>query len=441
MPQFLIHRGTSFCREYVFSNVDCLLLGRARANDIHLPDSSRRVSRCHAAIVRLAPRSESYFLRDLGSFRGTSVSGKPVFQHVLREGDVIEIADFELIYSVHEPASQDLSPLRVVSRTLERDAFDQSTAFFTHGGVQRDLNLTSEQKEVMESLLQATHRRLARKELLVHTLPAITQVNGATRGFVTAFRSDSEGVFDVLGRVGMSPRDQIEITDGTFVEALLRGRPVLENRVLLAPIFDQDVVTGFVALERPDSAGPFTPAEVAFVVLLGRIAASRTHTAASRGRNGGSKESALVDWPVAMIGRSEPMQALCQQIKEAAHTETNILLQGESGVGKELVAQAIHEVSRYASGPFLARNCAAITESLAEAEIFGHAPRSGIAGADAEGAPGWFEQALNGTLFLDEIHGLNLALQDKFLRVLQERSMAGARSPRHTNQGSGGCRN
>jgi transcriptional regulator with PAS, ATPase and Fis domain len=112
-----------------------------------------------------------------------------------------------------------------------------------------------------------------------------------------------------------------------------------------------------------------------------------------------------------------------QQILQAARAGTNILLQGESGVGKELVALAIHEAGRYASGPFLARNCAAITETLAEAEIFGHAPRSGIAGADAEGAPGWFEQAMNGTLFLDEVHALTLGLQDKFLRVLQEKEV------------------
>jgi DNA-binding NtrC family response regulator len=357
----------------------------------------------------------------LGSLRGTRVSGQSVFQHILREGDVIEIADYELIYSVHEPGLQDLSPLRVVSRSPEGAGLDQNTAYLTNREFQREINFTEAQKEVVDSLLQATHRRMVGKNLLVQMLPAIARTSGAVRGFVTTFRSGDAGAFDVLGRMGMSPRDQIEITDAGFVQTLLGGLPVLEERVLLSPIFDHDVVTGFFAIERPEFADPFTPEETAFAVLLGRLAASRVHGSTWRGRSAG--DSTVWEWPAAMIGRSVPIQALCQQIKEAAGSEANVLVEGESGVGKELVARAIHEAGRYAPGPFLARNCAAITESLAEAEIFGHAARSGIAGADPEGAPGWFEQALNGTLFLDEIHGLNLALQDKFLRVLQEKEV------------------
>jgi len=94
-------------------------------------------------------------------------------------------------------------------------------------------------------------------------------------------------------------------------------------------------------------------------------------------------------------------------------------VRGETGTGKELVARAIHYESARARGPFLAANCATITESLAEMEILGYAPNCGIFGARKEGSPGWFELADGGTLFLDEVQALTPALQDKFLRVLE----------------------
>ena len=80
-----------------------------------------------------------------------------------------------------------------------------------------------------------------------------------------------------------------------------------------------------------------------------------------------------------------------------------VLLTGESGVGKELAAREIHRLSPRASEPFVAINCAAIPETLLESELFGYAPRSGIAGADPAGRAGRFEQADGGHLFLDEI--------------------------------------
>lgn len=422
MPQLLIHRGTSFCREYYFSNADCLLIGRTRANDIHLPDASHRVSRCHAAIVRLALGSESYFIRDLGSLRGVRIAGKAVFQHVLREGDTIEIADFELIYSAREPATQEHSPLRVVSKLLNDDTLNQDTMSLTGHEIKRELNYSEAQKEVIDSLLQATRQRAAGRDMLVKMLPAITRVTAARKGFAGIFRPQIEGTFDVLCRSGMSPGDQIEITDANFAEILLRGQPLLEGHTILAPIFDRDAVMGFFGLERPGTSPSFTQSDVTFVLMAGRMAASRDHVGtARRGRN--IFGYAALEWPAEIVGRSRLVQELRQQIDDAALSDTNVLIQGESGVGKELVARAIHSAGRNASGPFIARNCAAITESLAEAEIFGHVARSGIAGADVEGAPGWFEQAAHGALFLDEIQGLGLTIQDKFLRVLQEKEV------------------
>jgi len=118
------------------------------------------------------------------------------------------------------------------------------------------------------------------------------------------------------------------------------------------------------------------------------------------------------------------MAEISKQIEAAAGTDMNVLILGETGTGKELVARAIHRQGSHSNGPFIARNCGQTTETLAEAEIFGYAPKSGIAGANPQGAKGWFEEADGGALLLDEVHRLTPAMQDKFLRVLQDKAVS-----------------
>ena len=119
-----------------------------------------------------------------------------------------------------------------------------------------------------------------------------------------------------------------------------------------------------------------------------------------------------------LTGRAAAMQKLYRQIDKLAPTEASVLIQGESGTGKELVARALHRLSRRRDGPFVAVNCGAIPEGLAEAEFFG-AERGAFTGAVAS-RDGYFAQASGGTLFLDEVGELPLTLQPKLLRALQE---------------------
>jgi transcriptional regulator with GAF, ATPase, and Fis domain len=121
----------------------------------------------------------------------------------------------------------------------------------------------------------------------------------------------------------------------------------------------------------------------------------------------------------AMVGDSPPMQVVFDRIRKAAPADSTVLILGETGTGKELAARAIHDNSRRARGPFLAVNCAALTEALLESELFGH-ERGAFTGAVAL-KRGKFEIAHGGTLFLDEVGELAPALQAKLLRVLQAR--------------------
>ena len=120
-----------------------------------------------------------------------------------------------------------------------------------------------------------------------------------------------------------------------------------------------------------------------------------------------------------LIGRSKPMRQLYQLIKSVAPTDANVLITGENGSGKEVVATAIHESSKRAKGPFIKVNCAAIPTELIESELFGH-KRGAFTGA-VNDKQGLMELANNGTLLLDEIGDLTPNLQVKLLRVLQDR--------------------
>ena len=122
-----------------------------------------------------------------------------------------------------------------------------------------------------------------------------------------------------------------------------------------------------------------------------------------------------------MVGDSPAMAHLRQQVSLAAPTNGRVLVLGDNGTGKELVARLIHQSSRRKNGPFIEVNCAAIPEELIESELFGHV-RGAFTGAVAD-KPGRFEQANNGTIFLDEIADMSLKTQAKVLRVLQEQVM------------------
>ncbi|MBN4055634.1 nitric oxide reductase transcriptional regulator NorR, partial [bacterium AH-315-K03] len=118
-----------------------------------------------------------------------------------------------------------------------------------------------------------------------------------------------------------------------------------------------------------------------------------------------------------ILGNSKVMETLKQEIKLVAPSDLTVLIQGETGVGKELVAQSIHRLSQRANQAMVTINCAALTQSLAESELFGH--EAGAFTGAIKSRPGKFELADGGTLFLDEIGELPMAIQSKLLRALQ----------------------
>jgi len=125
--------------------------------------------------------------------------------------------------------------------------------------------------------------------------------------------------------------------------------------------------------------------------------------------------------PEGIVARSHSMQTVLDLARRVAKVDATVLITGESGVGKERIARLVHDESSRALGPFIAVNCGAISETLLESELFGHA-RGAFTGATAD-RPGLFEAANHGTLLLDEIGEVSPAMQVKLLRVLQEREV------------------
>ncbi len=136
--------------------------------------------------------------------------------------------------------------------------------------------------------------------------------------------------------------------------------------------------------------------------------------------------------PGGLVGRHPAMLAVYKTIGAVSATRAAVLLQGETGTGKELIARTIHENSAEAGHPFIGVNCAAVPETLLESTLFGHV-RGAFTGASAD-RRGPFELAGRGTIFLDEIGDTSLALQAKLLRVLEEREFypVGSEQPRRT---------
>lgn len=131
----------------------------------------------------------------------------------------------------------------------------------------------------------------------------------------------------------------------------------------------------------------------------------------------------------ALVFEDPVSQRLLKQIERIAPSDATVLIIGETGTGKELVARHIHELSKRSNNAFGALNCAALNENLIESELFGH-EKGAFTGALTD-KQGWFESANKGSLFLDEVGDLPMALQVKLLRVLQEKEVVrvGSRQP------------
>lgn len=219
----------------------------------------------------------------------------------------------------------------------------------------------------------------------------------------------------------LAEKEKIDlVVSDVNLEANQSGLDLLKDLRTQCPVI---LVTGFGTLDSAveaarEGAWDFIskPFKVQEVVAIARRALE--HDPKNANSNRGADQLSARYEQGGLLGRSPVMIGLYKEIARVAPTRSTILIAGESGAGKELVARSIHQHSTRSAGPFVAINCGALTETLLEAELFGHV-RGAFTGAVSD-RKGLWEQAGGGTLFLDEVGETSPAFQVKLLRALQE---------------------
>ena len=376
------------------------IIGRDPGVDIPLND--RAISREHC---KIETRLSGSRLIDLGSRNRTYLNNDPVETCRLSNGDLLLVGDTELRFEDDSPEVEGTAfsstILKEIDAPPEENLLKLSASLGASGSVQ---------------------------ELFDEFFSWIAGETGAERGMLLE-KAGRRWVARASGAVTPgekgSPRADMEIVERTAEE----GKTLLSRTetselpafILSARTSGSKGIAGVVYLERAETAGAFD--DMAAELLAGavaplginleRIAEQETLLEANRNLLRSISDDRKI------IGESEELQEVLDFIQRAAPTPMTVLVQGETGTGKELVASALHYGSQRRNAPFIALNCAALPENLVESELFGH-EKGAFTGAIAR-KKGRFELADGGTVFLDEVGELTLSCQAKLLRLLEER--------------------
>ena len=408
-------------------DVDSFSIGRDPRNQLRLTDMS--VSREHCVIFR---QGEDFLIRDLDSHHGTLVNDERVTERVLADGDAIKIGRSVLQFLtgdrvVYREAGGD-------TRTIEIPASPaQLAAELENSGDSHALLRMSVMLHSFHALYRM-RRSPARGTLERHLLEFIFEAIPARRGAVLLYEDDlSEPSSLSVRSEDQAPHRPVAI-DQTLVRRVIQERCglIVENleetggagpgksaALLLAPLTIREQVCGVVYLEGAAFGEPHLQLLVAIVQIASMALENAFHLEWLETENRRLESELHPDHH--MIGDSAPLRELQRNILRAAQANATVLIVGETGTGKELVARAVHQNGGRAGQPFMAVNCAALSENLLESEMFGH-EKGAFTGAHAQ-KKGRLEVAAGGTVFLDEIGEMPLQLQAKLLRVLQERQM------------------
>jgi transcriptional regulator with GAF, ATPase, and Fis domain len=395
-----------------------ILIGRAPECQISLCDP--RVSRRHA---RVEVRDGLAWIRDEGSQNGLRVNGRRVQETPLREGDRLVVGGTRIrvagagseaatMAGIPSPGAApggppDFAAMAADLQSLGRISLEES---FFFEAIDRARSWVGGDRAYLLECQKSGMRILA----------------GWPRG--SGHHEDLDISWTIATQAATRQESILSLHAGEDPRFLGRGsiEELRVRAVLAVPVTNLGRPVGVLYLERREVPGAFTDEDLRRIELyaaaLGacwrvRLLSGARPEGAARAH--GRPASQAVETPVVeMVGGSARMDDLRHLIQRVAATELPVLIQGESGAGKELVARAIHAASRRSRRPFHVLNCAAIPESLLEAELFGHV-RGAFTGAE-EARRGVLEQADGGTLFLDEVAEMSPNMQSGLLRVLEE---------------------
>jgi transcriptional regulator with GAF, ATPase, and Fis domain len=420
-----------------------LSIGRDPSNEISLLDSL--VSRRHCIIRKEA---EAFRLLDLESRNNTFVSGVPIRERVLVPGDQIRVGNSVLVFqgpggesSTDASFQLDATPAPGAATVILRkeDALylqpRRPESLPATARTVRDLNVLLDFSRTLNSV-----RGLA--ALQEKVLEAVLEAVPADQAAILLTEDGVDGFSSIMGRDRRLGANQPIRASQTILNRVLKeslavlssdvqsddsyrdAESLLERRVhsvLAVPLEVRGKVLGVMYLEASSPGSRFDSDLLQVATTLGNITALAIENARHLERLDGENRRLHEELNIhhSMVGESKAMREVYEFVSRVAGRDSTVLISGESGTGKELVARAVHVNSPRVDKPFVAINCAAITETLLESELFGH-ERGAFTGAVAQ-KKGKLEVAEGGTIFLDEIGELALPMQAKLLRVLQER--------------------
>jgi len=405
--------------------------GRDEDNSLALDD--RMVSRHHCVIRR---ERGLYAIHDLDSHNGTLVNGVPVKEQTLKHGDRIQIGGNLFLFLLYEGADlpspdeiefDDSTPVSASAAHLTLESAIYSIA--------RDLNL-------LLKVSQLINTADSLKDFQARLLDSILEVIPAERGAILMCEGNLESPTSVSTSDRMAgPGQPMHVSRTVARKVLSEGVSVLSSNieksdslklsesltatrtrsVLCVPLALRGRTVGIVYLETGDPKSPLDEDHLQLVTAITGFVSgpldNMRYLEWLEGENRRLNDDSRIEHN--MVGESARMRDIYQFVAKVAPTDSTVLIRGESGTGKELVARAIHQNSPRAGKPFVAVNCAALTDTLLESELLGH-EKGAFTGAYAM-KKGKFEVADGGTIFLDEVGEMSPTMQAKFLRVLQER--------------------
>ncbi|MFO0641351.1 MAG: sigma 54-interacting transcriptional regulator [Polyangiaceae bacterium] len=454
MLKLVVVRG-ALSGQTLSSSADAIRIGRAEGNDFVIPDE--HVSSEHARIALVGDR---IVLRDLRSTNGTwvvrgearsSLSDVRGREMTIEQGDVIELGSGDKCVAMQVVV--DASPdARVFALRRIEDLAPATTIVEKDEGrlkllyeAQKAIGAATDLSEVFAAIAEACFDLVQKASHVTVVLkddeddaskgssayvPVMTRVRGqsgppstpvpVTRSIYRKVVTERAAV---LAADATSEVSQSESLMGTQIRATMG-----------IPLWKGDDILGILQVDNRSDAGVFSPGDLEILAVLAHnvslaVANARLVRRLKNAEDRLKKENAFLKGreetrrsggkgQVEIIGQSAPMKSLSHQLDKVVDTRVTVLIEGETGVGKELVASAVHYRSRRRDKLFISQNCAAMPENLLESELFGH-KKGSFTGAHEE-KKGLFEIADGGTLFLDEVTEMPLSLQSKLLRALQE---------------------